>query len=57
MRQEIFCRNNGGLEKLIPGAFTVFATPPTHPRVLSFLLNASAFFHVPHRLFAAFFRP
>src|SRR5882724_220699 len=55
MRQEIFCRNNGGLEKLIAGAhFTVLPLPHYHPSRVKLLLNASAFLPCSSSVFAAF---
>ena len=54
MRQEVFCRNNGGLEKLIArGHFTAFPLPHYHLRVLSFTeyLSFSSMFLIGVRCF------
>src|SRR5437762_5789240 len=55
MRQEVFCRNNGGLEKLIArGAFHGFPLPHYHLSRVKLLLNASAFLPCSSSVFAAF---
>jgi len=55
MRQEVFCRNNGGLEKLIArGAFHGFPLPHYHLSRVKLLLNASAFLLCSSSVFAAF---
>src|SRR5437870_9442069 len=50
MRQEVFCRNNGGLKSLLPRGRTSrrshFRT--TIFRVLNFYSMPQLFFHVPH---------
>src|SRR6266513_4095728 len=55
MRQEVFCRNNGGLEKLSPeGHFTAFPLPHYHLSRVKLLLNAPPFLLCSSSVFAAF---
>src|SRR6266568_2489735 len=55
MRQEVFCRNNGGLEKLIAGsAFHGVPTSALPSSRVKLLLNASAFLPCSSSVFAAF---
>src|SRR6266480_7147323 len=55
MRQEVFCRNNGGLEKLIAGgAFHGLPTSALPSSRVKLLLNASAFLPCSSSVFAAF---
>src|SRR6266480_1766800 len=55
MPQEVFCRNNGGLEKLIAqGHFTAFPLPHYHLSRVKLLLNAPAFLLCSSSVFAAF---